>query len=158
MLKHFVITILLCIAPISELRGAIPYGYSFDIPVYILYPLAIITNSLVAPLLYLFLDTLHKFLYRYSWYKNFFDKFEEKSRRKISEKVDKYGYWGIMLFVGIPLPITGAYTGTLGAWVLGLSRKKTYLAVLGGVMISATIVTLITFLGVQTFSFLIKKF
>jgi len=65
--------------------------------------------------------------------------------------------FGIMLFVAIPLPITGAYTGTLGAWILGMSRRKTILAALGGVIISGIIVSIVATLGIQAFSFFIKE-
>jgi uncharacterized membrane protein len=67
-----------------------------------------------------------------------------------------YGLWGVLLFVGIPLPITGAWTGTLGAWVLGLNRKKSMLAVSGGVLMSATIVSLILILGKGVGSIFVK--
>lgn len=61
-------------------------------------------------------------------------------------KVEKYGMLGIMIFIGIPLPITGVYTGTAGAWILGLNRKKTILAALGGVVMSGLIVSIIVLL------------
>jgi len=62
-----------------------------------------------------------------------------------------------MLFVAVPLPVTGAYTGTMGAWVLGLGKRKTMLAVSAGVAIAGIIVSLVAFFGVETFSFLTKK-
>ena len=92
-----------------------------------------------------------------SWYRKLFERIIERSRKKIHNRVERFGYLGLMLFVAIPLPITGAYTGTLGAWVLGLEPKKTFLAVLGGVIISGIIVTLISYLGIEAFSLFIKK-
>ena len=62
-----------------------------------------------------------------------------------------------MLFVAVPLPITGAYTGTIGAWVLGMQKRKTVPAVIAGVLIAGVIVTIISYLGLETFSFLTKK-
>jgi uncharacterized membrane protein len=61
-----------------------------------------------------------------------------------------------MLFVAVPLPITGAWTGTLGAWILGLGRRKTITAVAGGVIISGIIVSVIVGFGVEALGFLIK--
>ena len=75
---------------------------------------------------------------------------------KLGPKIRKYGMWGILLFVGIPLPITGAWTGTLGAWVLGLDRKRSMLAASGGVAMSATIVSLILVLGKGVGSVFVK--
>jgi uncharacterized membrane protein len=80
----------------------------------------------------------------------------ERARLKVHDKIEKYGYLGITLFVGIPLPITGAWTGVLGSWILGLSRRKTMFAVVLGVMISATIVTLIVALGLRGLSIFTK--
>jgi uncharacterized membrane protein len=75
---------------------------------------------------------------------------------KLGPKIRKFGLWGIMVFVGIPLPITGAWTGTLGAWVLGLDRKRSMLAASGGVVMSATIVSLILVLGKGVGSVFVK--
>ncbi len=75
----------------------------------------------------------------------------------MAAKVDKYGYWGLALFVAIPLPITGAYTGTLGAWVLGMDPKKTFLAVALGALIAGIIVTVVVSLGIEAFSLFVKE-
>ena len=70
---------------------------------------------------------------------------------------DKYGYWGLAIFVSIPLPFTGAWTGALGAWILGMDRKRSMLVVAAGVLMAGVIVTLVVGLGVGALSFLIKK-
>ena len=151
------LTALLCLLPISELRGAIPYGMAKGLPPAFLIPFCIVLNALVGPLVYLFLSTAHRLLGRFSWYRSFFAKIVSRARRKVHAKVEKLGYFGLALFVAIPLPITGAYTGTLGAWVLGLDPKKTYLAVLLGVCIAATVVSLVTFLGIGALSLFVKE-
>ena len=150
-------SIFLSLLPISELRGAIPYALSQGIPLTVAYPLCVGFNALVAPLVFIFLSTFHKLFLKMEWYERFFTKFIENARLKVHDKVEKFGYLGIMLFVAIPLPITGTYTGTLGAWILGLSRRKTILAALGGVIISGFIVSLVATLGVQAFSIFIKE-
>lgn len=134
------------LAPISELRGAIPFGYfSNQWPLWFCYLLAVFFNSLVAPLLFIFLDHLHPFFCRWKGYNQVVNRFLEKAREKIKTKVDKYGMWGILVFIAIPLPITGAYTGSAGAWILGLNRKKSFLAAFLGVAISGLIVSLLCF-------------
>ena len=65
-------------------------------------------------------------------------------------------YFGLMFFVAIPLPITGAYTGALGAWVLGLDPKRSYLAISAGVLISGIVVTSVTLLGIEALSVFVK--
>lgn len=154
MLKIVALTALLSLAPISELRGAIPYAMACGIPFYGAYALGVFFNALVAPLVYLFLNTFHRLLYRWNRYAAFFDRFVGKAQAKIHDKVEKYGYWGILIFVAIPLPITGAYTGTVGSWILGLDKTKTMLAVIGGVMISGLIVTTVVTLGLTGLEFL----
>ena len=75
----------------------------------------------------------------------------------MTRKVEIFGFWGVAVFVGIPLPVTGAWTGTLGAWILGLSRKKTLLAILIGVAISGLIVSAVVLLGIEALDFLVKQ-
>lgn len=149
-------TIGLSLLPISELRGAIPFAVARGMPVLEAYFFAVLFNALVAPLAFIFLETFHKLFYRWSFYAGIFDRFVERSRHKVHAQVERYGYLGIMLFVAVPLPITGAWTGTLGAWILGLGRRKTILAVAGGVMISGIIVSVIVGFGVEALGFLIK--
>ncbi len=152
----YIITAFLSLLPISELRGAIPYAIANGLSPVFTWFYCVILNAAVGPLVYIFLSTFHKLLIKFNWYKNLFEKFVEKTRHKVENKVKKYGYLGITLFVAIPLPITGAYTGTLGSWILGLEPKKTFLSVLIGVIISGTIVLTITYFGIEALSFLTK--
>jgi len=155
----YAITALLALAPISELRGAIPYAYIQGAPLLQAAVMGAAINALVGPIAFTFLETLHHLLYRHlAWYVSLFDRFVERTRRKVERKVERYGYWGIFLFVAVPLPLTGAWTGTLGAWLLGLDKKRTLLAVFGGVALSAIIVTTVIALGFGEHSIFIKHF
>ncbi len=155
----YAITALLALAPISELRGAIPYAYIQGAPLLEAAVMGAAINALVGPIAFTFLETLHHLLYRHlTWYVALFDRFVERTRRKVERKVERYGYWGIFLFVAVPLPLTGAWTGTLGAWLLGLDKKRTLLAVFGGVALSAIIVTTVIALGFGEHSIFIKHF
>lgn len=84
---------------------------------------------------------------RFGWAKKLFDWLFERTRRKLNNQVAKYGYWALAIFVAIPLPATGAWTGALAAFVFGLPRKKSFLAILLGVCMAAIIVTLVTIGG-----------
>jgi uncharacterized membrane protein len=150
-------TAFLSFLPISELRGAIPFAMAQGIPWYTAYLLAVFLNALVAPVCWLFLSTLHKLFLKMAWYRKFFNRFVERARNKLSGQVEKWGWLGIAIFVAIPLPMTGAWTGTLGAWVLGLSKRRTLLAVVIGVVAAGAIVTAVTLLGIQALSLFIKK-
>lgn len=155
-IKTILVTAVFTLVPIFELRGSIPYGLIKELPLGLVFPMCVALNALVAPLVFLFLSTFNKLFLKMSWYEKLFNRFVERARDKVKDKVDRFGYLGIMLFVAIPLPITGAYTGTLGAWILGLSKRKTMLAVALGVVISGTIVSTIVLTGAQGFDFLIK--
>jgi uncharacterized membrane protein len=162
-LTIFLITAFLSFMPISELRGAIPFAVANKIAWYWAYPFAVTINGLIAPACWIFLATVHKLFYGtthekgWRFYKNFFDSFVERARKKLSAGVEKWGWLGIALFVAIPLPITGAWTGTLGAWILGISKKRTMLAVIIGVIISGTIVTTVVILGIEALNLFVKK-
>ncbi len=150
-------TILLGLAPISELRGAIPFAYLRGLPLWQAFLLGTAANLCISPLAYLFLTYVHGFFYeKWEFYTKIFDKTVLRTRRRLGPKVTSYGMLGIMLFVAVPLPITGAWTGTLGAWVLGLDKKRSMVAVSGGVIISATIVSFLLALGRGIGSIFIK--
>ncbi len=156
-ISDILMTIFLGIAPISELRGALPYAYYHGLSLPTAAALAVAVNLLVFPLLTFFLHFFHNFFYeRWSLYASIFERSVRSTQKKIEKKVARYGYIGLTLFVAVPLPITGAYTGTLGAWLFGMNRKKSFLAVSLGVFISATIVSLVLLAGEGTYSIFIK--
>ena len=155
--SDLLITALLSIAPISELRGAIPFALAKGMPVVWAYLFCVAMNFLASILVLIFLNTLHKLFYHISLYRRFFDSFIERARRKVGPNLDKYGTWGLTVFVAIPLPVTGAITGTLGAWVLGMKKRQILPAVLAGVAIAGIIVSIIAYYGIEAFSFFTKQ-
>src|SRR5574344_385296 len=157
-LSDYLYTVILSIIPISELRGVLPYAFFNSIPLWQAYLIATVSNMLVIPIVWIFLSSIHKLLYRLDWYRKLFDRTIERVRKKITGKIDKFGYLGLVIFVGIPLPVTGAWTGTLGAWLLGLDKKKTFLFISLGVWLSGVIVVTLLKLGVGLNSILIKRF
>ena len=156
-------TAILSFMPISELRGAIPFAIANKIPWYWAFLFSVSMNALVAPACWIFLATVHKLFYGTSpekgirWYKNFFDRFVERARKKLSAGVEKWGWLGIAVFVAIPLPITGAWTGTLGAWILGVSKRRTLAAVILGVCIAGIVVSAVVLLGIEALNLFVKK-
>jgi uncharacterized membrane protein len=150
-------TTFLAFLPISELRGAIPFAVAHGWPWLWAFLYGAFINALVAPACWIFLGTFHKLFLHLRWYADFFNRFVERARSKVHEGVERWGWWGIGVFVAIPLPLTGAWTGTLGAWVLGLDKKKTMVAVILGVLVSGIIVTSVTVLGIRAFDIFIKR-
>ncbi len=150
-------TALFSVLPISELRGAIPFAVSKGMNPFYAYFFCVFLNALVGPFVFLFLNTFHRLFNKLKWYRSLFDHIVIRTRKKMADKINKYGYLGVTLFVAIPFPITGAWTGTFGAWVFGLKKRKTIPAILLGVAISGLIVSIITYFGIEFLSFLVKK-
>lgn len=146
MFKIYLFTFLFSMIPIFELRGAIPYAYYNGVHFVVAYLIAVVGNLLPVPFIYLF---ARKIL---TWGKDkkFIGKIftfclnkGEKGGQKLQKKGGKGLFLALMFFVGIPLPVTGAWTGTLAASILDMGFKKTMLAVLCGVLLAGVIVTLV---------------
>ena len=149
--------IIFSLLPISELRGGIPVGLSSGLPLSVVFPISVLSNILVFPIFYLFLTFVHELLMKVTLYRKYFDFFLERTRKKVGPKVEKYGYLGLTLFVAVPLPVTGAYTGTLGAWFFKMKKRKSFLAVILGVFIAGVIVSIVSVFGVHMFDIFLKK-
>ena len=149
--------ILLSMLPIAELRGGIPYAIANDVNPFLTYVICVGANILAFPIVFFFLEFLHPLFLKINIYQKLFGKFVLKTRKKLDTKIKKYGFWGLMLFVMIPLPVTGAYTGSLAAWLFNIPKKKAFISVALGVIISGIIITIISLSGMEAFNFLIKK-
>ena len=150
--------ILLSIAPISELRGGIPLAIAYGVNPLLAFLACTLANIAIVPIFYIFLETINKLFLHIPAYSSFFHKFVDKARRKVHKGVEKYGYIGLLIFVAVPLPVTGAYTATLGAWALGMSKRKSFAAIILGVIFAGIIVTIVSYFGIQFLDFFIKKF
>jgi len=156
-MSDLIYSILLSMMPIAELRGGIPYALANGISPITAYLVCVAANILAFPIVYLFFGFFHDLFYKMDWYKQLFDKLVLRTRSKVEANIDKWGFWGLMVFVMIPLPVTGAYTGSFAAWIFGIQKRKAFLAVSLGVVISGLIVTAIFLSGAEAFSFLLKE-
>ena len=151
MLKNFLWVFFISMVPLIELRGAIPVSQALKLPVISSYVVSIIGNMIPVPFIFLF---ARKFL---EWGQDkrlvggicrFFLLRGTSAGEKMQAKAGRGLYFALFLFVGIPLPGTGACTGTLAASLLDLDGKKTSLAVMGGVLLAGVIMLVLTLLGV----------
>lgn len=150
-------TMFFAILPISELRGAIPFGIFNHLGYPLTLLISISFNFLASFIALFFLDIFHKIFYRLNFYKNFFDNFLSKRVNKAKDKIDRYGYIGLSLFVGIPLPVTGVWTACLAIYTLKMKRMKALFYIFLGLLISAFIVTLVIYTGSNLAYILTKK-
>jgi len=138
--------ILIAASPIAELRLAIPLAINtFNFPWYYALLLAIIGNLLPVPFILLFLDAATRLLSRVALFKRMLDWLFERTRRR-GRIIERYKRIGLVLFVAIPLPVTGAWTGSLAAVIFGLSFKHAFLSILIGIIIAGIIVTCLSLL------------
>lgn len=144
--KELVVLIISAL-PIFELRGALPVAINlFHFPWYYALLLAIIGNLLPVPVILLSLDAISRYLSKVG----FFDRFLRwlfKHTKERGEIIERYERIGLALFVAIPLPLTGAWTGSLAAVLFGLKFKHAMLSIFIGILIAGIIVTCLSLLG-----------
>ncbi len=144
---RLIYAIILTILPISELRGGLPlaiiYATEHNIPIILIFSLIILLNILVIFFIFYFLDNLHHVFMNIKFYKKFFEFYVKRFQKKIDKFEKKYstlGFLALTLFVAVPLPITGAWSGCLVSWMLDLDRKKSIIAISSGVIIAGIII------------------
>ena len=150
MFKKYLIVFLISMVPLIELRGAIPYATAYELPLIPSYIVSIIGNMLPVPFIYLFARKILEWGCDKKIIGKFFTfclKKGEKGGKKLQEKAGKGLFVALMLFVGIPLPGTGAWTGTLAASLLDMDFKSSVIAVMLGVIMAGIIMLLLS-LGV----------
>jgi uncharacterized membrane protein len=132
--------------PISELRGAIPLGLSFGMPLSKVFCLSVIGNIIpVAPALFL-LEPVSNKLRRFKLWSHFFDWLFERTKNK-ADAIQKYEALGLAIFVAIPLPMTGAWSGVVAASLFKIKFRYAFMAILGGVIAAGIIVATFCALG-----------
>ena len=140
--------LLLTILPLSELRGGLPvailYALENDFPIWLIFIIIVVLNILLIFFIFFFLDKLHHLFMRNKIYYKLFSKYVTSKQKKLDRVVKhKWGeFVALFLFVAVPLPGTGAWTGCLLAWLLGLNRKKSILAISGGIIVAGTVILL----------------
>lgn len=147
-MKKYIIVFLISMVPLIELRGAIPYAVGFGLPTVPSYIIAVIGNMLPVPFIFLFARKLLEWGKDKPLVGGFFRFCLEKGAeggRKLQEKAGRGLYIALLLFVGIPLPGTGAWTGTLAASLLDMDFKKSILAVMAGVVLAGVIMLTASF-------------
>ena len=149
---HYLIVFLISMVPLIELRGAIPYAIGFiesgvDLNLPLCYVIAIVGNMLPVPVIYLFARKVLEWGKDKKVIGGFFTFCLEKGKKggdKLQAKAGRGLYFALFLFVGIPLPGTGAWTGTLAASILDMEFKKSVLAVVCGVVLAGIIMGLVS--------------
>lgn len=142
---QIIMTLFISMVPVIELRGAIPMATGAGLSPLIAIPVAIIGNLLPIPFIILFIKKIFAWMRKASPKLNkIVDKMEAKAEKN-KDKVQRYAFWGLALFVGIPLPGTGAWTGALVAAMLDMPLKKAFPSIVIGVLGAGTVIAFVSY-------------
>ena len=144
MFGKYLIIFLISILQILELSGGLIAAALLGVPPLAAYIICMIGNLIPIPLILWFLDYVFDFMKKHNILKKFVLFCERKGNEK-KDSIEKYGFWGLVLFVGVPLPGTGAWTGCLIATMLRMDKKKAFLATLLGVVMASIIMMLVSY-------------
>ena len=150
--------IAITLIPTLELRASIPYGiFGTEMKWWTVFLICVIANMVIGILIFIFLEWIIKLICLIKPIENIWIKYTERTQRRISKAVEKYGEWAVAIFIGIPLPGSGVYTGAVASFLIGLNFKKFVIADIIGVLIAGILVTIICLTGSGLSSIFIKQ-
>lgn len=152
MIQDIVVSFLWSISPFGEAKVGIPYGIAQGLNIYLVFLVAFVANVLVFPLMMFFLEKINHYLLAWNWYKKSALWVARRAKTGSGNKIQKYGFWGLIFFVMIPLPGTGVYAGSIATYLFKIERKKAFAANVIGIFFSSVIVWVTTVLTVQGFA------
>jgi uncharacterized membrane protein len=139
----YITLLLITFLPYIELRGSIPIGIiGFGLDPLEVFAICTIANVIIILPIFVFLDFAFERVFRISWFHRHVEPRIDRIRDAAEDKVERYGFLGLAAFVAIPLPGTGAYSGCLASYLMGMERKKSILSVALGVLVAGILVTL----------------
>ena len=142
---EFCFTAMVSMIPVAELRLGIPFGVARGLPVWAAYLAAVVGNVLPVPFIVVYIRRIFLWMRRrLPWLNSLVDKLERKAHLK-GQTVTKYKYLGLLLFVAIPLPGTGAWTGSLAAAFLDMPLRKALPSIFAGIVIAGIAISILTF-------------
>lgn len=148
----FLFTMLVSMVPIVELRGGLPIGVALGLPYPVAFTAAVIGNLLPAPFIVVYIRRIFQWMRRHMpRLDGLVDSLEKKAHLK-GQRVSKYKYLGLLLFVAIPLPGTGAWTGSLAAAFLDMPLRKALPSIVLGVLLAGCIMLGLTAVGINVFA------
>lgn len=139
-----IVVFIISMIPILELRGGLIVSKLLQVPITTAIPICIVGNIIPIPFILLFIKQIFKLLKKVKLFRGIIEKLESRAMGK-SENIKRYEFWGLVLFVGIPLPGTGAWTGSLIAALLDVDFKKAILAELLGIAIATVIMSFLSY-------------
>ena len=140
-LPDWLVIVIISMTPFVELRLSLPLAIAvYDIPWLLAFVIAAISNVIIIPPLLIFLGKVEQWLRRYSWWDRNITKLFKHTRKRASRTIENYEIIGLCLFVAIPLPFTGAWTGAIIAYLFDFDIRRAFCSITAGVLIAGLIV------------------
>lgn len=149
MIQDIIIAMLWSISPFGEAKVGIPYALFNEVNIYVAFLICFGANILVYPLMLFFLDSINKYFLKWRFYKKSALYVARKAKFGAKKNVTKYGFWGLLIFVMLPVPGTGVYAGTIATYLFMLDRKQAFMANTIGIFLSCAIVWGMTIATIQ---------
>lgn len=149
MIIDFIITILWSLSPFGEAKVGIPYGMLNGLNIYLVFLVGFSANALVFPMMMFFLENVNRYLIRWRFYKKSAVFVARRAKLGTGDKIQKFGVFGLMFFVMIPLPGTGVYAGSIAAYLFKMDKQKAFLANTIGIFLSSIFIWTITLLSIN---------
>ena len=150
MISEVFIAALWSISPFGEAKVGLPYAILNGVNYYVAFVVCFLANVLVFPVMQFFLDFINRHFLRWRFYKKSAIFVARRAKTGAGKNVKKYGFWGLLIFVMMPIPGTGVYAGTIAAFLFGFEKKQAFLANTIGIFISCVIVWTATILAVES--------
>lgn len=147
MFETLLYAFLLSISPFGEARAGIPYAILNNVHFILAFVIGTVGNALIYPLFMWLIDTFSQRFWPLRSYKRGVIFLSRRAKKLAGKELQKHGFWGLMIFVMVPLPGTGAYMGTIAATIFKIERKRAFLAISIGVLVSSFFVALATHFG-----------
>ncbi len=149
MIIDYIIAMLWSISPFGEAKVGIFYGMLRGLNIYIVFVICFTSNVLVFPLMMFFLDKINHYFLKWNFYKKSAIYVARKAKVGSGDKIKKYGFWGLIFFVMLPVPGTGVYAGSIATYLFKIEKKRAFLANTIGIFFSSLIIWVTTFLAMK---------
>ena len=149
MIEDIIIAILWSLSPFGEAKVGIPYGLLKGGNIYLVFIACFLANVLVFPIMMFFLHKVNVYLLKWNWYKKAALWVARRAKTGSGDKIKKYGFWGLLFFVMIPLPGTGVYAGSIASYIFKIKKRKAFLANTIGIFFSSVIIWVTTVLSMN---------
>lgn len=149
MIMDLLIAMLWSVSPFGEAKVGIPYALLNDVNIYLTFIFCFLANILVFPIMTFFLNVVNRYFFKWYYYKKAAIFVARRAKMGAGNNVKKYGFWGLIIFVMIPLPGTGVYAGSIAGYLLKMDRKRVFLANVIGIFFSCVIVWTSTLIAME---------